>query len=223
MTRETLDRKLKTLLDETATMSSLVEIALLDAVEALVHHDLKLARRVYQGDAAINARRFDLETDIIVTIATVQPVMATDLRRIASILEVVAELERMGDYAKGIAKVTLITGETPPISPPEAIPQMVTIAAGMLQRAVAAFIHEDADAAQAIPAEDARVDQLYDQVYRQLVQIMFADQATIDAANHMMWVAHNLERVADRVTNICERTVYVTTGKLMEFDLPRSP
>jgi phosphate transport system protein len=217
MARETLDRKLRHLLDEILVLDSMVEAALLDAVEALKKRDLELARRVYTGDAQINNKRFELENDIIITIATTQPVMAGDLRLVASILEVVGELERMGDYAKGIAHITLRMGKEPPVKPLIDIPRMVEICVNMLHRAVTAFVKQDAEAARLIPPEDDKVDDLYNQIYRELVTIMFTDPTTIDRANYLMWVAHNLERVADRVTNICERTVYTATGQLMEF------
>jgi phosphate transport system protein len=217
MARETLDRKLRHLLDEILVLDSMVEMALIESVEALKKRDLELARRVYAGDAQINAKRFEMENEIIITIATTQPVMAGDLRLVASILEVVGELERIGDYAKGIARIVLRLGNQPPVKPLIDIPRMVEIAVDMLHRAISAFIDQDIEQAQRIPAEDDQVDALYNQIYRELVAIMFSDPSTIDRANYLMWVAHNLERVADRVTNICERTVYSASGKLIEF------
>jgi phosphate transport system protein len=217
MARETLDRKLHHLLSEVLIMSSLVETALLESVEALKKRDLDLARRVYAGDTQINAKRFELENDIIITIATTQPVMAGDLRLVASILEVVGELERIGDYAKGIARIALRLGNQPPVKPLIDIPRMAEISVDMLHRAVTAFINQDAELARQIPAEDDQVDNLYNQIYRELVAIMLGDPSTIDRANYLLWVAHNLERVADRVTNICERAIYTATGQLMEF------
>jgi phosphate transport system protein len=217
MARESLDRKLRHLLNEVMIMSSLVETSLLESVEALKKRDLELARRVYAGDTQINAKRFELENDIIITIATTQPVMAGDLRLVASILEVVGELERIGDYAKGIARIALLLGSQPPVKPLIDIPRMAEIATDMLHRSVTAFINQDAELARQIPPEDDQVDNLYNQIYRELVTIMFKDPSTIDRANYLLWVAHNLERVADRVTNICERTIYTATGQLMEF------
>jgi phosphate transport system protein len=221
MPRETLDRKLRHLREEVLVLDSLVENAILEAVEALKQRDLELARRVYANDAQINARRFQLENDIVITIATQQPVMAGDLRLVASILEVVAELERIGDYAKGIANVTLRLGKQNPCIPLTKVSRMAELATDMLHRAVGAFVVADSDTARGIPAEDDLVDDLYDEVYRDLVAVMIGDPSTVDRANHLLWVAHNLERVADRVTNICERTVYIATGQLMELDVPR--
>ena len=219
MTRANLDNRLHRLLDEILELNSMVETATLQSIEALKNHDLELARQIYYGDAQINARRFELENDCMITIATQQPIVAHDLRLVASILEVVAELERMGDYAKGIAKICLQIGSTPHIKPLIDIPRMAEIAVSMLHRSVLAFVQFDAEAAREIPKEDEQVDALYKQVYRELVSIMFSNPSTIDQANYLMWAAHNLERMADRVTNICERAVYVATGQMKEIDV----
>ena len=217
MAREILDRKIRLLLDEILILDSMVENVTIEAVDALKKRDVEAARRVYAQDAQINAKRFELENDCVITIATQQPIMAGDLLLIASILEVVGELERIGDYAKGIAKICILMGGRPHVKPLIDIPRMAEIATSMLHRAVTAFVASDAKSAREIPAEDAQVDALYNQVYRELVTIMLGNPATIDQANHLMWVAHNLERMADRVTNICERTVYVATGEMKEI------
>jgi len=219
MPRDILDLKIRHLIDEIIVFSSMVENAALEAVQALKQRDLDLARRVYRGDIQINAKRFEIENDCIITIATQQPIMAGDLRLLASILEVTGEIERIGDYAKGIAKIALILGNQPPVKPLIDIPRMAEISVSMLHRAVGAFIERDVETARLIPAEDDEVDALYNQVYRELVAIMFSDPSTIDRANYLMWVAHNLERMADRVTNICERTIYVVTGQMREIDV----
>lgn len=218
MARETLDNKIRKLLDEVLVLDSLVETATIQAVESLKKRDLKAAERIYHSDIEINAKRYELENDIISVIATSQPLMAGDLRRVASILEVVSELERMGDYAKGIARITLLLGSQPPVKPLIDIPRMADLAVSMLHRAVGAFVSLDVETARQLPLEDDEVDALYNQVYRELIAIMFGDPSTIDRANYLMWAAHNLERLADRVTNICERTIYVATGKLKEMD-----
>jgi phosphate transport system protein len=217
MPRITLDRKIRHLLDEILVLDSLVESAAIGAVDALKKRDVLAAKQVYEGDKKINAKRFELENDVIATIATQQPVMGGDLRLLASILEVIGELERMGDYAKGIAKICIMMGDQPPVKPLIDIPRMTEIVVDMLHRAIGAFVNNDADIARAIPPEDDQVDALYNQVYRELVTIMLTDPSTIDRANFLMWAAHNLERMADRVTNICERTIYVVTGELKEL------
>jgi phosphate transport system protein len=196
-----------------------VEQATLDAIQALKRQDLDAARQIYLNDKVINERRFTLENDCMITIATQQPIMATDLRQVASILEVVGELERMGDYAKGIARVCLRIGKQPHIKPIIDLPHMAEIAVGMLHRAVAAFVSLDVEAARAIPQDDDQVDKLYQKVYHDLIHIIRDNPDTIDQANLLMWAAHNLERMADRVTNICERTIYVATGQMREIDV----
>ena len=217
MPRETLDRKIQHLRDEILIMDSMVEDAVRDSVNALRKRDLNAARRSYAEDDAINAKRFELENETITTIATQQPIMASDLRLLASILEVAAELERMGDYAKGIAKICLLMDDQPLVKPLIDIPRMAELSTSMLHRAVTAFISLDVEQARKIPLEDDQIDSLYNQVYRELVTVMFNDPSTIDQANYLMWAAHNLERLADRVTNICERTIYVATGVMEEF------
>lgn len=218
MARETLDLKIQHLLDELLVLDSMVEQATIDAVDALKQRDIDKAKRVYHGDEAINAKRFELENDCITTIATQQPIMAGDLRLMASILEVIGELERMGDYAKGIAKIAVMMGGQPPVKPLIDIPRMKEIVVDMLHRAVGAFVNKNLELALSIPDEDDQVDDLYNQVYRELVTVILANPRTIDGANYLMWAAHNLERMADRVTNICERTIYVVNGELKDID-----
>ena len=218
MPRETLDRKIRNLLDEILVMDSMVESATTDAMDALKGRNLKQAREIYAFDQRINARRFELENEVIITIATQQPIMAGDLRRIASILEVVGELERMGDYAKGIAKICLLIGNEPHIKPLIDLPKMSAITVDMLHRAVSAFVNLDVDAAREIPNEDDQIDALYTLIYQDLIKVIMKNPSTVDQANHLMWAAHNLERMADRVTNICERTIYCATGQLLEID-----
>lgn len=219
MARETLDRKINHLVEQVLVLDSMVEEAILQSVEALKRQDLELAKIIYTNDKTINAKRYDLENDCITIIATQQPIMARDLRLLASILEVAAELERMGDYAKGIATISLRIGNESHIKPLVDIPRMAELSVSMLHRAIGAFVRGDVDEARHIPKEDDMVDDLYNQVYRELVTIMFTNPATIDQANYLMWVAHNIERVADRVTNICERTIYTQTGDLREIDV----
>jgi phosphate transport system protein len=217
MPRETLDQKIKHLIDEILILDSMIEQTTLDVVSALKRRDVQEAKRLYAFDEQINAKRFHIENECMATIATQQPIMARDLRLLASILEIVGELERMGDYAKGIAKICIMIGDEPHIKPLIDIPRMAEIAVQMLHQAVGAFIAGDVETARSIPARDDEVDALYNQVYRELVAIILTDPTTIDRANFLMWAAHNLERMADRVTNICERAIYVKTGELAEI------
>lgn len=218
MPREILDRQTQHLLDEVLVLGQMVEQAILDSVLALKARDLETARCIYNGDKKVNEKRFEIENSTMITIATQQPIMAGDLRLLASIMEVTSELERMGDYAKGIANICLMMGNQKPIKPLIDIPRMADIAVSMLHRALNAFIEKDIETAKVIPQEDDVVDALYQQVHRELMTYVLADASIIDRADYLLWVAHNLERVADRVTNICERTIYIVTGKLEEID-----
>jgi phosphate transport system protein len=215
--RETLDRAMSELMDEVLLQGSMVEKAIDGAVKSLKARDLETAREIYDADRQINKKQFEIEESVITLIATQQP-MARDLRLLAAILEVTTELERMGDYAKGIARITVKLGQEPFIKPLIDVPRMAEVCVDLLHRALTALVEKDAEAARAIPKEDDLVDQLYNQVYRELMTFMLADPSTIDQANHLLWVAHNLERVSDRVTNICERIVFVVTGELLEMD-----
>jgi len=217
MTRETLERKENELLDNILLLGSMVEKAILKSIEALGSRDLSASEDVIREDDAINEKRVTIEEEALVTIATQQP-MATDLRLLASILDIVTELERMGDYAKGIARINLKLGDAPLIKPLVDIPKMAEIAVDMLHRSLLAFIEQDPQLARQIHKEDDRIDDLYHLVYDELFDIMLNDRKKLDQANHLLWVAHNIERLADRVTNICERTIFVATGKLVELD-----
>jgi phosphate transport system protein len=172
-------------------------------------------QRVFQVDTIVNQKRFAIESATLLVIATQQP-MAHDLRQLAAILEVANELERIGDYAKGIAKINILLEFEDISAPLRDLEKMAEIAVNMLHRSLTAFISEDIELARAIPADDDLVDDLYKTVYRKLVAVMIANPDIIDHANYYLWAAHNLERSADRVSNICERTIFVVTGELLE-------
>jgi len=218
MARETFERQLKMILDQVLVLGSMVEQAVLDSLDALKRRDQAAARRIYEADLQINEKRYSIESGCITLIATQQP-MARDVRFLAAILEIITELERIGDYAKGICKITQIISEEA-IDPVliDDLEQMATLGLDMLRRALDAFVAGDATIAREIPMEDSKVDQLYNQVYHKLMEQMTVDISTIDRANHIMWAAHNLERMSDRVTNICERIIYVATGEMKELD-----
>ena len=216
MTRRILDQELDRLQEEVLTLGTMVEEALVQSVETLKQRDFAGSRRLIAGDRAINERRYSIEEDAITLIATQQP-MAGDMRLLAAILEIVTELERMGDYAKGIARINLMIGEQPLIKPLIDLPCMAQKAREMLHAALMAFIHRDVEAARSIPRGDDEVDGLYNQVYRELVSYILQDPHTIEQANQLMWAAHNLERTADRVINLCERVIYAVTGDLVEL------
>jgi phosphate transport system protein len=218
MTRELLTRQFTQLNDEVLLLGSMVEQATLNAIATLKNRDVITARQVYDDDSLINDKRYAIENAIIIAIATQQP-MAHDLRLLASILEISTELERMGDYAKGIAKVTIRLGDSVLPIPIKDIERMGELSVGMLHRALSAFVNEDLKTATTLPGEDEIVDTLYNNVYRGLVKEMINDPSLIESITLLLWVVHNLERLADRVTNICERTIFIATGELMELDL----
>ncbi|MCB9134284.1 MAG: phosphate signaling complex protein PhoU [Anaerolineales bacterium] len=215
-TRETLDRQLRKLKEDILMLGSMVETATLDAAKALKTRDTKSAQRIYENDQWINEKHLQIENDCVMLIATQQP-MARDVRFLASALEVSTELERMGDYAKGIARIHLLIKDDPFTHPMTEITQMAETSTTMLHRALGAFVNNDLAAAREIPHEDDVVDELYNQFHHQLIEKMIENPAIIDRANYLLWAAHNLERLADRVTNICERTIYVNTGVLKEI------
>jgi phosphate transport system protein len=214
--RKNFETEIQQLKDELLVLGSMVEQQILGSVEALKKRNVDAARRIQETDLQVNAKRYAIEEQVMIVIATQQP-MAHDLRLLASILEVSGELERMGDYAKGIATVNIRMGDQPLLKPLVDIPRMAQIGADMLHRSLTAFIAEDAGTARTIPQEDDSVDQLYTQIYHELMMFVIQDPKTIERANWLLWVAHNLERVADRVTNICERTVFVATGEMKEI------
>lgn len=217
MTREHLDQLIDELKDDILILESMVRHAMIDAVKALRKKDKKKSKRVYKEDININQKRFEIESKTLTAIATQQP-MATDLRVLSSVLEIVTELERIGDYAKGIAKINKMIGEKPILEPLHDLPEMAEIAVDMLQRAVKAFVDGDVKAARAIPNDDDKVDKIFNKIYLGLVEAMKNDPADVGLANHLQWAAHNIERAADRVTNICERTIFVETGSIYELE-----
>ncbi len=215
-TRTAFHKKLREIQDDVLAMGSMVSKAISRSVEALKNRDLDLARQIITDDRKVNQKRFEIEEKCIELIATQQP-MASDLRIILAVLNIVSEVERIGDYAEGIAKIAMMIGDEPPLKPLIDIPRMAEQTVDMLRRSLDAFVNRDAEAAKKISAEDDVVDHLYDQVFRELLTFMAEDPKTITRATRLIWVAHNLERSADRVTNICERVVFVVTGKMEEI------
>ena len=214
--RKTFEHEIQQVKDDVLLLGSMVEQAILNTVDALKKRDLKASQQILASDNLINKKRFEIENKLMILIATQQP-MAHDLRLLASCMEIISELERMGDYAKGIANINLRMGDAPLLKPLIDIPRMAQKDVDMLHRALSAFVNEDVATAQALPVEDDEVDALYNQVYRELMTFVIQDPKTIERANWLLWVAHNLERVADRVTNICERTVFIATGEMSEI------
>lgn len=220
MPRTSFERHLHELQDEVLVLGSMVEKAIYRSMEALKNRDLEQAQQVIADDSEIDQKRYDIEEKCIELIVTQQPV-ASDLRIIVAVLNIIIDLERIGDHAEGIAKIAVMIGKEPPLKPLIDLPRMAQKTGDMLRRSLDAFINRDAQAARQISSEDDEIDALYDQVFRELLTFMAEDAKTITRATRLIWVAHNLERSADRVTNICERVVFVVTGKMEEIGVSK--
>jgi len=216
MTSVDFEKKLKQLEHDVLSLGDMVERAIYRSVEALKGRDLAAAGQIIADDRKINEKRHTIEQKCIELLATQQPV-ASDLRVIIAILNIIVDLERMADHAEGIAKVVLMIGYERRLKPLVDIPRMADKAREMLGEALSAFTRRDVEAAKRICAEDDEVDHLHDQVYRELLTFILEDSRTITRATRLLWVAHNLERIADRVTNICERVVFMVTGEMIEI------
>jgi phosphate transport system protein len=214
-------QELRQLQDELLMMGSMVCEALHTALDVLKRQDLDQAKHLIASDRQVNAKRYKIEETCLTLIATQQP-MASDMRMLAGIMEISSELERIGDYAKGIGRITLYIGKEPLVKPLVHMPQMCVIVVEMLRAALDAFIAQDVEQARAIPKRDDEVDTLYNTINRELIDLIMANPSRIDHANYLSWAAHNLERAADRVTNICERIIYTATGQFVEMDADES-
>ena len=220
MVTSTLGFQLRALEDELLMMGNMVEKAIAKSLDALKRRDLTASREVIIEDDFIDHKRFDIEERCINVMATQGPV-ARDLRILVTILHVSVELERMADYAEGIGKISLMMGDEPPLKPLIDIPRMAEMATGMLRHSLDAFVNRDIVAAHQVCNDDDQVDDIYDQVYRELLSFMAEDPKTIKRATYLLWVAHDLERIADRATNIAERVIFLVTGKLTEINVSK--
>jgi phosphate transport system protein len=218
--RESFEKHIKGINENVVAMSEMVATAISRSVKALGDRDVKVAERIINDDLLINKKRWQIEEECINLIALQQPV-ATDLRDIIAVLNIITELERMGDYAEGIAKIGIMLGGEPLIRPLVFTPKMAEKAIDMLRRSIQAFVKRDAETANAICDEDDEVDKLYDQAYHDLLMRMIKDPGVISKATPLIWASHNLERIADRVTNICERTVFLATGAMPQVNVSR--
>ena len=220
MTREAFHKALTDVENDLMQMASMVSAALNDAMAALAKRDIPASQRIVKNDIIINRKRFAIEEKCIQLIATQQP-MAGDLRILTAIINIITDLERIGDHAEGIAKISVSIGDAPLIKPLVDLPRMSAKGDSMLKRCMAAFIERDAESARNICNEDDEVDALYDAIYNELVLMMVDNPKIIKDATYLIWAAHNLERTADRVTNIAERVVYMVTGKMEEMNVSK--
>lgn len=216
MPRRTFDEHLAQTRDKIITMGDLVDQAIKKAVEALIERDVALAQETIANDQAINEALHAIQEDCEVLIATQQP-MAVDLRLILAIFSIATELERIGDYAEGIAQLAIWLADEPPLKPYIDVPRMAQQGREMLRGQLDAFLNRDLEAAHALAKADDEIDALYDQVYRELLLFMVQDPKTIARATHLLWVAHNLERIGDRTTNLGEQVVYLVKGEVVEL------
>ena len=220
MPREGFHKRIKELEQDLMELGEMVITAIDRSVEALKNLDAREARRVIDGDAQVNKKRWALEDKCVDLIATQQPV-ASDLREIIAVLSIVRDLERIGDYAEGIGKIVLLHGDQPLVRPLVYLPEMAEKAVSMLRRSLEAFVKRDAQLARDICAEDDEVDKLYDQGYHDLLSRMIDNPSVITRATYLIWAAHNVERIADRATNISESVVYLVTGTPGEMNVSR--
>lgn len=215
--RPRFEHDLQELQGDVVNLGNLVNKALSQAINALNRRDYHLSDFVIENDKEVNRQRFVIEDKALGLFATQQPVVAQDLRLVASMLNIASELERMGDHARGIARVNILMGDQPGLTIPEEFSQMADINHRMLEATLKAFSTPDAASALATARCDDEVDILYDSVYQKLLGTMLADPAHINGCNYLIWVAHNLERFGDRITNICERIIFVATGQMTEI------
>jgi phosphate transport system protein len=218
--RQEFVHRLDEVRDAVLTMSSMVDKAIDLAVEAMRARDLAAAQAIIRDDQQINQQRFDIEQDAVLLMATQQP-MASDLRFLTGVLHIATDLERMGDHARSIARLTIKLGDEPPLKPLVDIPKMAILCHDRLRGAFDALVTRDPDLAQRIAGRDVETDRLQDAVYAELLAIMTDDPTTVTRATYLLWIAHNLERVGDHITNICERVIYVLTGHMEELNVLR--
>ena len=211
MPRTIFEQELTTLQDDLLVMGSMVEKALAKAMDALKNRDMQAAREVVRDDDIIDDKQVEIEDQCIHVIARQTPV-ARDLRYLIAVLQISAELERMADYAEGIGKISLMMGDEPPLKPLIDIPRMADKTIDMMRRSLDALVERDIVLAHQVCDDDDEVDALYDQVFRELLTYMIEDPRNIKRATYLVWVAHDLERVADRATNIAEQVLFLVTG-----------
>ncbi|HRC61669.1 MAG: phosphate signaling complex protein PhoU [Dehalococcoidia bacterium] len=218
MSREQFHKGLQGLQDGVLEMGSMVDRQIERSMQALINRDVPLAEAVIRDDVEVNRSRFHLD-NICLSLLAMQAPMASDLRLIVSVLSMITDLERMGDHAEGIARIVLLMRDEPLVKPLVDIPAMANTGRVMLKEVLDALVQRDEEAAYRVGAMDDEVDVLYERVYHDLIGIMIKDQSTVEACTHLLWIAHNLERIADRCTNIAERVVFTKTGMLPEMDI----
>jgi phosphate transport system protein len=212
MARKTFGQEMQEIKDDVLLLGSMAEEAVMESVEALRDNNVDRSLQVLLKDRHINRKRYEIEISIIVLIATQQPA-ARDLRVLTASLGICTELERIGDYAKGIANINLRSGG---LSMPKILKDIYSMAeksVDMLHCAMTTFAEGDLETAHKIIADDDVIDKCYIDLYYDAVNVVLGDGKNMERANYVIWAAHNLERLGDRVTNICERVIYAVTGE----------
>jgi len=215
--RATLERELQSVQDNLLRMGGLVDRAIERAMRSLERRDGRLAQEIVAGDAEVNALRFRIEEDCLTLIATQQPA-AGDLRIVMATFSIVSDLERMADHAAGIARTVLRMGDEPLLKPLIDMPRMAEVCRQMLRESLQAFVDRDVEAARRIARQDDVIDGLYQQVFRELLSFMVEDPRTTTRALYLLFSAHNLERIGDRITNIVERIIFMSSGEMRELN-----
>lgn len=216
-TREHFQHELNELRDNVLRLSHMTDSAIKRSMQALVERNDELAQQVIQDDKPINRLRYEIEEDAYRLIATQHP-LARDLRSVIAAIHLVVELERIGDHAASVAKIALDLNNHPLLKPLIDLPRMAEITTQMLREAVDTYLNWDVDKAHAIKKHDKEVDALDEQVYRELISFMLQDPKNIERATYLLWVSHDVERMADRVKNICERVIFMVTGTVRAKD-----
>jgi phosphate transport system protein len=220
MSRDLFHKELAELQDQVLVLGSMAEKAILDAMEALRDGDHAWSQKIIEHDLEINNKRFEIEERTIFVIATQAP-MATDLRALVSILNIITDLERIADHAEGIARINMMLGDEALPRRLGYIPAMADRSVSMLRDTLKAYIDHDVEAARRICDADDEVDRLQDSVYEDMLKTMLDDPSTIQRNTYMLWTAHNLERIADRCTNIAERVIFFVTGRMEEINVSK--
>jgi phosphate transport system protein len=211
--RRLLDERFDAVQNDLLRMSQLVAQAVDQSVRAWRGRDRTLAEKVVAGDAELNRMRYEVEESCLALIATQQPA-AGDLRAILAMDSIAVELERMGDHAEGIAKIVLRMGDESPIRPLTEIPAMAELCRSMLAESLQTFVGRDPKAARQVGEQDDEIDRLYRQLFERVVAAMAKDPSIVERGTYLLWIAHNLERIGDRITNISERVIFMTTGQI---------
>jgi phosphate transport system protein len=206
--------------DKVLVMGDMVTREISRSIEALKARNLKMAHQIIADDEKIDELRFAIE-DRCIELMGMSKLTVADRRIIVAVLSISTELERIGDYAEGIAKIVVMIGDEPPLKPLIDIPRMAELTVEMINKSLKSFVERNVELAKHVVTMDSLVDGLYDQVFRELLTFMMVDPKTINRATRLIWVAHNLERAADRVTNICERVVFTVTGKMEEIEVSK--